>query len=422
MIVCKQNLSKQLVTIVVVIFGIITLVLGLLLPRVLLPIYENNIYAILKQPLGLINSDLEDWELKSDIAYLYVTNQNVIVSSANLNNVIKLNPQRIVKRINKEQGKFVYLGNIYYYYTSQDGHVTKIALTNDNYITEIKSYILCTIFPVLLLTLLFIIGLIVLWSRQLIKKIEHLKEKIDNLDNDNYIDNFKYNVDDELKSLSLSIDNMKNALKEQEEYKNQMYQNISHDFKTPITVMKSYIEGIDDGILDVKDGFAVINEQLNKLELKVHSLLYLNKLNYIKDIKDYKNEKVDVSEVIGASVQKFKLANPNLKWEIHIEDKNVIFTGTADMWEAIVDNLLNNFIRYADKIIKITIKNNKIIFYNDGPNIDPNILNDIFTPYKKGIKGQFGLGLSIVKKTISLFGYEIIVNNEKKGVSFIIKK
>ena len=68
-----------------------------------------------------------------------------------------------------------------------------------------------------------------------------------------------------------------------------------------------------------------------------------------------------------------------------------------------------------------TIDEVKIILYNDGPNIDPNILNDIFTPYKKGVKGQFGLGLSIVKKTIMLLGYEISVHNEKKGISFIIK-
>ena len=105
----------------------------------------------------------------------------------------------------------------------------------------------------------------------------------------------------------------------------------------------------------------------------------------------------------------------------NLQDKKCIYRGTFDMWEAIIDNLLNNFVRYADKTIKITIKNNKIILYNDGPNIDPNILNDIFTPYKKGVKGQFGLGLSIVKKTIMLLGYEISVHNEKKGISFIIK-
>ena len=114
---------------------------------------------------------------------------------------------------------------------------------------------------------------------------------------------------------------MKNALKQQEEYKNQMYQNISHGFKTPITVTKSYIEGMEDGIESTDEGLIVIKEQLNKLESKVHTLLYLNKLNCIKDLNAYKNEKVDVSKLIGSSVKKFKLINPNIKWEIHIEDK-----------------------------------------------------------------------------------------------------
>ena len=91
------------------------------------------------------------------------------------------------------------------------------------------------------------------------------------------------------------------------------------------------------------------------------------------------------------------------------------------MWEAIVDNILSNFMRYAKEEIKITVKGHQIIFYNDGPNIDETILNDIFSTYTKGIKGQFGLGLSIVKKTVSLLGYEISVKNEKTGISFIIK-
>ncbi|UKI26647.1 MAG: hypothetical protein L6V91_07780 [Bacilli bacterium] len=57
-----------------------------------------------------------------------------------------------------------------------------------------------------------------------------------------------YDYDDELYTLEVAIENMRIYLKEQEAYKNQMYQNISHDFKTPITVMKSYIEAMEDGI------------------------------------------------------------------------------------------------------------------------------------------------------------------------------
>ena len=90
------------------------------------------------------------------------------------------------------------------------------------------------------------------------------------------------------------------------------------------------------------------------------------------------------------------------------------------MWEAIIDNILNNFMRYAKKTIKVIIKNNKIILYNDGDNIDENILNNIFTPYEKGVKGVFGLGLSIVKKTLHFLNYDISIENVKNGVKFII--
>jgi len=112
---------------------------------------------------------------------------------------------------------------------------------------------------------------------------------------------------------------------------------------------------------------------------------------------------------------------PEIKFELDIDKKNTIFRGSVEMWEAIIDNILNNFMRYAKTKIKITVKNNKIILCNDGPNIDKEVLTNIFTPYEKGVKGVFGLGLSIVQKTLSLLNYEIIIENQKKGVMFTIR-
>ena len=59
--------------------------------------------------------------------------------------------------------------------------------------------------------------------------------------------------------------------------------------------------------------------------------------------------------------------------------------------------------------------------YNDGENIDEKLTNNIFTPYEKGINGVFGLGLSIVKKTLQFLNYDITITNMNKGVKFIIK-
>lgn len=419
----KNNLMKQLVTIGIIIVLIIALSLIILLPRLLLPIYEKNIYEYLKKPLELIDIDINsnDNVTSSDVAYIYIKNNGDIVTSSNYSNIINASYDIVLEKMDNEYGKFYFQGRNYYYYTMSVNGDYRVSISTNNYVLEIRKDILFTIYPILFITLLIISVLLVFWASNLALKIEHLKEKIDNLDNDDYVDNYDYLVDDELKVLSEAIDDMKLHLKKEEEYKNQMYQNISHDFKTPLTVIKSYIEAVDDGVESTETATKVIKEQINKLEIKVHSLLYLNKLNYIKDFNEYKNSQVDLSQILSSCVEKFKIQRPDIEFKICIMDKKTIFNGTSDMWETIIDNLLNNFMRYASKQIKITIKNGKINFYNDGPNINEDVLDDIFTPYTKGIKGQFGLGLSIVKKTITLLGYEIIVKNDKKGVNFMIK-
>lgn len=418
----NRPLSRQLLSIAIFIFSVIFISLGIVLPKALVPIYEKNIYRYLKEPLILIQNNLDRDTLETDIAYLYIINNEKIIHSDNLNKVIDASPQTILKKIEDSYGKIKYMGKEYYYNTSYDGSITKVAITGDAYIKQIKNDILFAILPILLITLILVLGLVLLWSRKLVMKISHLKNKIVNINNDTYIDTYKYETDDEIQALSTAIDNMKNYLKENDKYKSQMYQNISHDFKTPLTVMKSYIEAVDDGITNEKEAMQIIKDQIEKLETKVHSLLYLNKLNYMQDLNQSSKEKIDIVEVLKSSMEKFKVQRPDIKWKITIGDKKTKFNGTIDMWEAIIDNILNNFVRYAETCIHVTIKNNRITLFNDGPNIDENILDDIFTPYKKGIKGQFGLGLSIAKKTVSLLGYEITVKNEKKGISFIIKK
>lgn len=414
----RQTLYKQLICVAIVISGIIFIGLGLLLPRLMLPIYERNIYQYLRQPLDFIQTEITKNNL-TDIAYLYVTKEDKILVSENLNTIINLKPKEILDKLNEGCNKFSVIGKTYYY-CRQDGElVNKITITDNTYVLSMRREILTTLVPTLIIILSVSVTIVVFWSRGLVIKIGKIKKKIDNLDNYDYVDDYDYSVNDELSSLSRAIDNIKITLKEQEDYKNQMYQNISHDFKTPITVIKSHIEAVEDGMMRSPEGLKVIKEQILKLESKVHSLLYLNKLNYIKDLEGYK-EKIDIKDIINSSVSKFKIQRPDVKFTTNFSG-DTIFNGTYDMWEAVIDNLLNNFIRYAKKEIRVTIKNNKIIFYNDGPKIDEDILDSVFTPYTKGIKGQFGLGLSIIRKTLLLLNYEITVNNEKQGVSFIIK-
>lgn len=416
-----SKLSRQLLCLIVATFAIIFIALGVIIPKVLMPVAEENIYNYLREPLELIESNTKTDLLNTEVGYLYIVNDSIITSE-NIYDIIHIkNPKELIAKLTKDYGKFVYQHNTYYYYTIKKDAVTKVAISNDTYINHTKAKILGAILPIVLMTFLSISLILIIWSGFIVKKIEKLKNKIDNIDNDDYNHKVDFEVDDEMRSLALAIEDMRVSLKNQEEYRNQMYQNISHDFKTPLTVIKSYVEAVQDGVEEKDTALKVIGEQANKLEQKVHSLLYLNKLDYLKNSKNLEIVQVDMKKILENEVSKFKFQRKDIKFVLEM-DKWSKYYGTEEHWETILDNLLGNFMRYANTTIKITAKFNKIILYNDGTNIDDDLLNGIFTPFRKGIKGQFGLGLSIVKKTLNMMGYDVAIKNERKGVSFIITR
>ncbi len=417
----NSKLSRQLFAVAVIISCVIFLFLGILLPKALLPIYEKNVYMYLEQPLNFLQPDIDPKFNKTEIAYLYVFGDQVIKSD-NFDAIVGSDVNKVKDKIVGDKGSFRIKATKYYYYRVHDeeNDITKIAITDDSYIESIRKDILYTILPVLFVAMgicaLFLGG----WAIYLVKRIERLKNKVDHFDDDRYDHQLKSASDDEISSLEEALEEMRILQKTQEESRNQMYQNTSHDLKTPIAVIKSYIEALEDDMEEEETVIQVIKEQTDKLEQKVRTLLYLNKLDYLKDENAIYNITFDITEILNSSIKKFKFQRKDLKF-ITRYDKDTIFRGSSELWEAIIDNLLNNFMRYAKTTVKITVKNGKITFFNDGEPIDEKIIDHMFSPYKKGLNGEFGLGLSIVKKTLRLLGYEISVKNTNSGVHFIIK-
>ena len=417
----KNSLSRQLLFVVGLAFLLLFISLGTLLPRMIIPVAESNIYNYLSEPLKMYNSSVDNKLLNTEIAYIYVYDDD-ITTSPNIQDVIQVKKiKQLIKQMTKPYGKLFYNHKIYYYYTLKNNDTIKIAITDNSYINRTKTEILSAVFPLVLVTFLLSGLMLVYWSTHVVRKIEKLKHKIDNIDNPDYNHKIDFQIDDEIRSLSIAIEDMRISLISQETYRNQMYQNISHDFKTPLTVIKSYIEAVEDGIEDKDTAFETIKIQTEKLDQKVRSLLYLNKLDYLKNTQIDKKELVDMEKIINEEVEKFKFHRKEIEFEVSIDKKSKYY-GSEENWETIFDNLLSNFMRYTKKKIKITTKQNKIILYNDGDQIDKDLLEGIFTPFRKGIKGEFGLGLSIVKKTLNMMGYNITIKNERVGVSFIITR
>lgn len=411
------DLKRQLGLIVFISLIISLVSLVLILPNLLTPFYEKNIYELLKEPLSYIES--ENKVKSSTIAYIINNNNNIYISS-NFTNFFNKNDVKIIEYAAKgKYGKFSLNGQTYYYSQSNENNTKIITLTNDAYIKTQRKMMGYIVFPVVSITIFTIALILIVWNNHLANKITKIKEKVDNLDNNNYNHSYTFKINDEVNSLIKSVEDMRNEINSKEEYKMNMYQSLSHELKTPIAVISSYVEAANDSVIPYEDAINTIDEEIKILYKDVNKILELNKINYLKDNIN-NNDSVDVTLLLNDLVKKYKLQRRDIKWVLNINDEN-IFRGTYDIWKTVFDNIFSNFMTYADKIIEINIKDNCITFYNDGECIDDNLIKDVFTQYKMGRKGNFGLGLSIVKKSLELYDYKISVKNEKKGVLFKIE-
>ena len=242
----------------------------------------------------------------------------------------------------------------------------------------------------------------------------------------NYIDRLRQGEDpeliitrsDEIGEIAESLTSMNEELKKQQRIREEMIQNISHDLKTPIATIKSYSESIKDGIYPydtLEKSVDVIIENANRLEKKAYNLNTFNKLEYLKD----SDESTNMSKVIEKAILSIEAIRNDIEVETNI-DSSVEFHGAEEPWQTVVENLLDNALRYARKKVVITLEFNFLEVYNDGELMSKDRIDKLFKPYEKGTKGNFGLGLSIVKRICDTYGYVVLGENTHNGVVFRI--
>ena len=166
----------------------------------------------------------------------------------------------------------------------------------------------------------------------------------------------------------------------------------------------------------------VIDEAAERLEKRIRSLLYLNKLDYLESRKP-EREHVDLHLLAEEVADLFRWRRAGLEWRLSFEP--VAVSGDKEQLRIALENLLDNQLRYAKSNIAVTVQKKAghvvIQVWNDGPAIEPAMLETLFEKFQKGYKGEFGLGLAIVRRIADLHGAKVSVANENDGVSFTLE-
>lgn len=250
--------------------------------------------------------------------------------------------------------------------------------------------------------------------------------------------NFDVNFDvgdsiEEIKELSDTLSQTSKELAKTEELRRELMANVSHDLKTPLTLIKANSEMIRDlTIRDIgksKETLNIIISEVDRLNLLVEDILDLSKMQ--SNILELKKEKFNLNEVINGIIEKYKILEKKDGYKIiYNYKKDIYICADKKRIEQAIYNLINNAINYTgkDKNVYIDIEDfddtYKVLIKDTGKGIDSKDIDYIWDKYYKVDKSYkrvshgTGLGLSIVKNIFIMHGYKYGLDTSKKGTIF----
>ena len=238
---------------------------------------------------------------------------------------------------------------------------------------------------------------------------------------------------DEIGQLARAFNQMSLSIQKEDERKKEFLANVSHELRTPISYVKGYSDALHSGIVqqDERNKYlTLIHREAGRMERLVDDLLDLSKL----DSDEYKMVKtpLPLAQLIEDALQKYMLIMKKKNVSLHLElDPDIIINGDEGRIEQVLQNIIDNSIRYTDtgtihlKMFK-TIDGCCIEIKDTGIGIPAEDLDKIKQRFFRVNKartrkdGGTGLGLAIAEKLVNLHGGNLQIDS-KLGKGTIVQ-
>ena len=202
----------------------------------------------------------------------------------------------------------------------------------------------------------------------------------------------------------------------QERERREFVSTISHELRTPLTTMNSYIEALEEGVINDKElapqFIDTIHKETTRMIRMVNELMQLGKM----DIKEehYDKEFIDINKLIEQISDRFELTHPEKNFIKYIPKTPIFVEGDQDKLTQVFDNIMNNAIKYSPngKNITVRVRQNynhnrvSISIKDEGVGIPLVHIDKIFNRFYRVDKsrqrtmGGTGLGLALAKNIV----------------------
>jgi len=240
---------------------------------------------------------------------------------------------------------------------------------------------------------------------------------------------------DEIGQLTDAFNIMADSLESSEQLSRDFIANLSHELKTPMTVIAGFAEGLLDGTIPREDEaryLGIISSETRRLSRLVKSMMEVSTLQSA-ETKPVFNSSFDISEVVRIALLSLdgKIEEKQLGVEAELPDEAIMTSGDADSIMQVVYNLIDNAIKFSPpgEVVELELWKRGARAYvsvtNRGETIPNEELPHIFDKFHKTDKSRsanrdgVGLGLFIVKKILDNHNEDIFVTSSGGITKFI---
>ena len=254
---------------------------------------------------------------------------------------------------------------------------------------------------------LLMITIAIIFLKNQTRPIVNLAKAAERFGRGENIDEYRPSGALEIRKAGLEFDKMRKRIVRHLTQRSEMLSGISHDLRTPLTRLKLQLSFIKDEELSKK-----MSSDINEMEKMLNEYLQFTSSTYLE-----KDETFNISELIEKLINKYN--NNNISKDLI---PRVYMIGRKNLIQRSLNNIIDNSIKYANKINLILSKKNSNIIItidDDGPGIPENEYQNVFKPFYKLDKSRgdsrssVGLGLSITSDIIKSHGGNIVLEKSQ---------